>query len=475
MPAVRRFMRRFAVLALFALATEALSAGEEAAGADYFTLPPCRIYDTRPINDPLRGGMDRRRDVQVAGVCGVPSVATAVAVNLTAVGPSRAGSLAAYDADLSGATITTSILELSAGRNRANNAIIGLSAGGRIAAELSADFTTPADTVDLIVDIFGYFVPKERPTAVADEATVEEESEDNLIDVLANDTAPDGETKLVTAIDTTGTIGSVAITGGGSGISYVPASGYCNSTPGTSRDIFTYTITGGSTAQVAVSVLCTGIQIVKLTQGQDANSPPGPSVPIGGAVLWEYEVTNIGDVSLSEISVADDQGVTVACPRMSLEAGESMTCTGSEPAQACQYSNVGTVTGRTPGGETVSDDDSSHYFGGAPAQEGITIQTLTNGQDANTSPGPQIQAGDPVLWTYVIKNTGSSMLSSVRVTDSEGVTVFCPKSTLRPGESMTCTASGSAVACQYSNIGTVTVGTQCGSQDPSHYFGTPCP
>ncbi|KPQ42037.1 MAG: hypothetical protein MPEBLZ_03407, partial [Candidatus Methanoperedens nitroreducens] len=63
---------------------------------------------------------------------------------------------------------------------------------------------------------------------------------------------------------------------------------------------------------------------------------------------------------------------------------------------------------------------------------------------------------------------------NVIVTDDKGVTVICPKTILAVGESMTCNASGTAVAGQYENIGTAN-GTN-GSKtvtatDPSHYYG----
>lgn len=46
-------------------------------------------------------------------------------------------------------------------------------------------------------------------------------------------------------------------------------------------------------------------------------------------------------------------------------------------------------------------------------------------------------------------------LAGLRIYEARaGVIVTCPKTSLVPGESMTCTASGTAVAGQYANIGT---------------------
>ena len=57
--------------------------------------------------------------------------------------------------------------------------------------------------------------------------------------------------------------------------------------------------------------------------------------------------------------------------------------------------------------------------------------------------------------------------------------VTCPKTALTPGESMTCTAYGTATEGQYGNVGTVTAnyeGRNVGEDtDPSHYFATKVP
>jgi hypothetical protein len=359
---LRRCTLRLAASALVALA--ALTSQKLKAEADYFSLSPCRVYDTRtPVHDPLHGGLDPRRDIQVSGLCGVPAEASAVAVNLTGIDASRTGALIVYDADLASAPTPYSTLSLSAGRTRANNAIVGLSVDGKIAAELSPVFATSDDTADLAVDVLGYFVEDIPPTAVDDTATVVQNTTENPIDVLANDTDPDGGTKLVTAVDTTDAAGSVAITGGGTGVAYTPPPDYCTTPPGGFADTFAYTITGGSTAHVSVSILCAMIRIRKFTNGQDANSPPGPEVAQGDIVAWTYQILNVGGIALSNIQVTDDQNVAVSCPKTSLQPAESMNCTGHGVAQACQYTNIGSVTAKTPTGETVSAMDPSHYFG----------------------------------------------------------------------------------------------------------------
>ena len=222
-----------------------------------------------------------------------------------------------------------------------------------------------------------------------------------------------------------------------------------------------------------------GIAIKKYTNGEDADTPTGPQIPVGGAVTWTYVVTNTGNVLLTNVTVTDDKGVVVSCPKNTLAVGEVMTCTASGTATAGQYANIGTVTGTPPSGPTVTAADPSHYYGYIVAAPGIAIKKYTNGEDADTPTGPQIPVGGAVTWTYVVTNTGNVLLSNVTVTDDKGVAVSCPKNTLAAGEVMTCTASGTATAGQYANLGTVTGAPPSGptvtAADPSHYYGVTIP
>ena len=87
------------------------------------------------------------------------------------------------------------------------------------------------------------------PTAVDDSASVNKDSGATPIDVLANDTDPDGGPIEVVSV-TNGAHGGVAIAGAGVGVTYQPDHHYCGT------DSFTYTLNGGSAAVVSVTVRC---------------------------------------------------------------------------------------------------------------------------------------------------------------------------------------------------------------------------
>lgn len=219
------------------------------------------------------------------------------------------------------------------------------------------------------------------------------------------------------------------------------------------------------------------ITIEKATNGEDADDPTGPFVPLGDPVTWSFVVTNNGSAPLTDIVAVDYRaagGFTlITCPDDSLDPGESMNCTNLLGiSEEGQFVNGSSVVGVDPFGETVGDLDPSHYFG---AESAIDLEKNTNGLDADEPPGAFIQIGQPVEWTYVVTNIGNTAIDEIVVTDVPAQTITCPADTLAPAASMTCTATGVAVAGQYENTATV-VGVDAAEEeltdtDPSHYFG----
>jgi len=107
-------------------------------------------------------------------------------------------------------------------------------------------------------------VDDKPPVAVDDKPTVEERNCESdparTIDVLKNDTNDDGGPKTIESV-TQPTNGEVTITNKGSDLTYKPVVGYWNDdTDGLVKplDHFTYTLNGGSTADVDVIVELSG-------------------------------------------------------------------------------------------------------------------------------------------------------------------------------------------------------------------------
>jgi hypothetical protein len=108
--------------------------------------------DTReppgPFGGPsLRANSDRF--FSLAGRCGVPPTAKAVAVNLTVLDAATPGQLSLLTAD----GPISSAISYQAGQPRANNGILPLDASGSIGFSCEQN----SGGLDLLIDVSGYF------------------------------------------------------------------------------------------------------------------------------------------------------------------------------------------------------------------------------------------------------------------------------------------------------------------------------
>jgi hypothetical protein len=109
--------------------------------------------DTR---DPARGGpapLVAGEDAvfELAGRCGVPASAKALSLNVTVTAPTSAGHLRLYPADRTRPLAST--INFAAGQTRANNAVVGLDAVGRLRVHVGL----AQGTTHVVLDTTGYF------------------------------------------------------------------------------------------------------------------------------------------------------------------------------------------------------------------------------------------------------------------------------------------------------------------------------
>jgi len=122
--------------------------------AKFYTLPPCRVLDTRTANGPFGGPAlqpSQERLFTVTARCGIPASALSISVNATVV-PAAAGFFVLYPGNAS--TPGTSNLNFRAGQVRANSAVVRLATdgSGSIAVRNSS---TGAN--HFVLDVNGYF------------------------------------------------------------------------------------------------------------------------------------------------------------------------------------------------------------------------------------------------------------------------------------------------------------------------------
>ena len=121
----------------------------------YFTLPPCRLVDTRGPAGPLGGPMifpAATRVFPLTGTCGVPATAKALVLNATIVSPAAAGHIRLFPGNE--AAPLASLTQFVAGRNRAGIAIVRLATDGAGTVGL---LNGSAGTLHFVLDVTGYF------------------------------------------------------------------------------------------------------------------------------------------------------------------------------------------------------------------------------------------------------------------------------------------------------------------------------
>ena len=122
--------------------------------AGYYTLTPCRVADTRDADGPYGGpalSAGATRSFAMAGRCGIPPEADAIALNVIVTQPTAPGFLRLFP--LGVAPPLASTINYSAGQTRANNAIVQLGSGDSIAVVCGQS----SGATHAVIDVVGYF------------------------------------------------------------------------------------------------------------------------------------------------------------------------------------------------------------------------------------------------------------------------------------------------------------------------------
>jgi hypothetical protein len=398
------------------------AADTAASPSSFYTVTPCRVFDSRLQPPALASGVERV--VDVAGLCGVPAEASAIAFSIAATAATAQGHVVLGAAGSS----NLPVVNFPAGITRAGNGVARLSAAGEVS--LVARLVVPG-SVDVVLDVSGYFVENQPPGAVADEATVAEDTPATAIDVLANDDDPDGGAISVASV-TQATNGSVAITGDGAGVSYAPAADYCNDPPGTTPDTFTYTLSpGSSSATVSVRVTCIndapvlgGVGTVAFTEGA------GPVAVAPGLVVADVDDAQLESAQVTITNLLDAGEETLAASTAgtaitALYAAPTLTLTGTDTLANYQavlrsvtYGNASTDPDTTTRvvSVAVSDGEASSTAQAAS----VTLTAVNDAPVLATGAGsPEfVENGSPVAVApaLTVLDTDDASLASAQVT-----------------------------------------------------------
>ncbi|MFJ5926979.1 LPXTG cell wall anchor domain-containing protein [Kitasatospora sp. NPDC092948] len=167
---------------------------------------------------------------------------------------------------------------------------------------------------------------------------------------------------------------------------------------------------------------------------------PGP-FHVGDTVPYTYVVSNTGGTTITNVAVTDDRVTGITCDTTTLaprgSPGDSTQCHGSyvitaADALAGQVTNTVHASGTADGQPVTSPETQATVPVIGPSSIDLTKQADTAGP---------VHVGDTVHYTYVVTNTGQTVLNDVLVTDDHADPVTCDSTVLAPGETTKCHAS----------------------------------
>jgi hypothetical protein len=120
----------------------------------FYTLAPCRLFDSRQPKDGPVLSSDVTRILTAHGVCGIPSNAASIAVNITVTQPTAAGHLTLHPGDDMFPLAST--VSFGPGQTRSGNALLSLRINGNGTLSISP-VVAGNGTVHVILDVAGYF------------------------------------------------------------------------------------------------------------------------------------------------------------------------------------------------------------------------------------------------------------------------------------------------------------------------------
>ena len=217
------------------------------------------------------------------------------------------------------------------------------------------------------------------------------------------------------------------------------------------------------------------ISIVKTGNGHtatDANN--AVKVAAGSAVIFTYEVTNNGELPISDIHLVDDKvgNITEVVSPVgftgTLAPGATAVFRGTGVVAAGPYTNGVHVEGSSDGGIVEASDQ---WFGYGLTSSLAVVKTGNGIANSSSADELVVPADSSVDFEYVVTNTSNSdvVIASDGVQDSVLGTIPWPQGftgRIGPGESVAFAAKGTIPAGHYHNSVTVSASNAWIAGDP---------
>ncbi|WP_418264609.1 DUF7507 domain-containing protein [Flavobacterium faecale] len=189
---------------------------------------------------------------------------------------------------------------------------------------------------------------------------------------------------------------------------------------------------------------------------------------VGDKINYTFVVKNTGNVTLTNVTVTDNNAVVTGGPIATLALGTSDNTTFSashtltqEDINAGIVYNLATATGKDPKGNPVTGtstdptpcttcpkDPECLDCTMTPLSQNPSISITKDGTYVDTNADGKTNVGDKINYTFVVKNTGNVTLTNVTVTDNNAVVTGGPIATLALGTSDNTTFSASHTLTQ---------------------------
>lgn len=218
------------------------------------------------------------------------------------------------------------------------------------------------------------------PDAVDDTVTIDEDSTNNTIDVLANDSDPDGDELTIDSI-TQGSHGMV--TGSGSDVTYTPDAGYSGS------DSFSYTVSDGKGGSDTATVTITINPVNDVPVASDDSATTDEDTAVNIDVLGNDSDPDGDSLSIDSVS-------TPSNGEAAIETDNTIT-----------YTPNNGFSGNDSFNYTVSDGNG----GSDTATVSITVVSVEPPLD-QTATG-EISSDGTVVGTYIDTQANDSVIESI--------------------------------------------------------------
>jgi hypothetical protein len=206
---------------------------------------------------------------------------------------------------------------------------------------------------------------------------------------------------------------------------------------------------------------------IQLTKSATLQLGADNKLQAGDTVLYSFVIQNIGNVTLTGVDLDDTLlGFSDAtCGQATLAPAASTSCTATytltqADIDAGSVANTATACGTPPAGADVCDDDSTS----TPLGANKAIQ-LTKSATLQLGADNKLQAGDTVLYSFVIQNIGNVTLTGVDLDDTLlGFSdATCGQATLAPAASTSCTATYTLTQADIDAGSVANTATACGT------------